>query len=163
LLASLPFVRRPSGGSTLVHHHEVTYALAVPPKSPWPARMHGIIAEALEGLGVTARPVLTCGDQPCEGPLCFRHFTGGERVVGGAKVVGSARWKQRGSLLQHGAILLAQSLHTPSLPGIRELTGRALDAEELCEAVRKAFAGQTGCEPMSADWTEGERRRIDEL
>src|ERR1043166_1816340 len=26
LLANLPFVRRPSGGATLVHHHELTYA-----------------------------------------------------------------------------------------------------------------------------------------
>src|SRR5262249_13270053 len=30
LLAELPFVRRPSGGDTLVQHHELTYALALP-------------------------------------------------------------------------------------------------------------------------------------
>src|SRR5262245_51580642 len=45
-LARLPFVRRPSGGDALVHHHEVTYALALPPGrpwhagEPWPRRMH---------------------------------------------------------------------------------------------------------------------------
>src|SRR5262245_52455292 len=29
-LQALPFVRRPTGGDALVHHHELTYALAVP-------------------------------------------------------------------------------------------------------------------------------------
>src|SRR5438093_13282662 len=49
-LARLPFVRRPSGGHALVHHHEVTYALALPVGRPWQAgepwlcRMHEIIA-----------------------------------------------------------------------------------------------------------------------
>src|SRR5205814_9219218 len=34
-LTGLPYVRRPSGGATLVHHHEVTYALALPAGPPW--------------------------------------------------------------------------------------------------------------------------------
>ena len=29
LVARLPWLRRPSGGLTLVHHHELTYALAL--------------------------------------------------------------------------------------------------------------------------------------
>src|SRR5947199_97360 len=32
-LAALPFVRRPTGGGAIVHHHELTYALALPPGS----------------------------------------------------------------------------------------------------------------------------------
>src|SRR5712671_6762185 len=52
-LAGLPYVRRPSGGATLVHHHEVTYALALPAGPPWQSgvswlgRMHVVIAAAL--------------------------------------------------------------------------------------------------------------------
>src|SRR4051812_16012691 len=38
LLASLPFVRRASGGATLVHDREVTYALALPAGPPWQSR-----------------------------------------------------------------------------------------------------------------------------
>src|SRR5437588_9911435 len=34
-LAALPYVRRPTGGMTLVHHHELTSALALPARSPW--------------------------------------------------------------------------------------------------------------------------------
>src|SRR5438105_15958731 len=61
-LAQLPFVRRLTGGMTLVHHHELTYALALPAGPPWQRngsrplpwlhRMHGIIAAALQQVGV---------------------------------------------------------------------------------------------------------------
>src|SRR5437899_518235 len=37
-LSALPWVRRPSGGSALVHHHEITYALALPAGAPWQTR-----------------------------------------------------------------------------------------------------------------------------
>ena len=63
-LAGLPWVRRASGGEALVHHHEVTYALALPPSWPkpgpgWLRSMHGVIAAALADLGVAVR---ACGD-----------------------------------------------------------------------------------------------------
>src|SRR4051812_24733304 len=32
-LAALDWVRRPTGGLALVHHHEITYALALPPEA----------------------------------------------------------------------------------------------------------------------------------
>jgi lipoate-protein ligase A len=169
-LGALPFVRRPSGGATLVHDRELTYALALPPGPPWQSgepwlcRMHHIIAAALDRLGVT---VQVCPDnaesEAHTGPLCFRQLTPGDVLLRGTKVVGSAQRRQRQALLQHGAILLAQSLHTPELPGIRELTGRELAVDEVCEAVRREFAGQTGWPLVAGDWTDAERRRIDEL
>ena len=59
LLAGLPFVRRPSGGETLVHHHELTYALALPRSwlggERWPVRMHDIIRDALASFGIDAQ------------------------------------------------------------------------------------------------------------
>src|SRR5437764_1062452 len=53
-LAELPWVRRPSGGKTLVHHHELTYALALPRgfAGGWLRRMHErVILPALSHLG----------------------------------------------------------------------------------------------------------------
>src|SRR5262245_45487574 len=57
-LAGLPLVRRASGGATLVHDDELTYALALPagfawqPKGQsWICRMHSIIAAALAQFG----------------------------------------------------------------------------------------------------------------
>src|SRR4051812_20081770 len=60
-LRELPWVRRPSGGSALVHHHEVPYALALPPGAPWQGRAscavcaHAVIRDALAGLGIATR------------------------------------------------------------------------------------------------------------
>jgi lipoate-protein ligase A len=168
-LASLPFVRRPSGGASLVHDQEVTYALALPPGPPWQTgeswlcRMHAILAKALDEFQVTARLRGSADPEPFTGVLCFQHFTPGDVVIGVAKVVGSAQRRQRGALLQHGAVLLAQSVHAPVLPGIRELTGRALDPLEVCWAIRHAFTSETGWQLYEGDWTPAERRRLDHL
>jgi lipoyl(octanoyl) transferase len=169
-LEALPWVRRPSGGEALVHDREVTYALALPPGAPWQRRgeswlwrMHGIIAEVLADLGVTARP---CGEG--EGRrlgevLCFLHQTPADLLVGGAKVVGSAQRKQRGALMQHGGILLAASPAAPQLPGVEELTGRLLTPQEVAAAVAGRFGRATGAAVEPGDWSDAERRRIAEL
>ena len=168
-LAQLPYVRRPSGGMTLVHHHEITYALAVPAGAPWHSRdswlrrMHRIIAAALRKFGIE---VHLHQAQPCErsfGPLCFHHLTEGDLLLGAAKVVGSAQRKQRGALLQHGGILLACSPHTPTLPGIRELSGISLDVSETCTAIQNGLTAETGWDVLLEDWTIQERQRIEEI
>ena len=165
---ALPYVRRPSGGMALVHHHELTYALALRAGRPWQdgrswlTRMHEIIAAALAELGVTVqahRPP----DQHAPGPLCFRHFTSGDLLIGSAKVVGSAQRRQRGAILQHGGILLAQSPFAPELPGIRELSGRSLGFEETAAAIQQAFASDTGWDIVTSRWTADEQSRIEEL
>ncbi|HXG08971.1 MAG TPA: biotin/lipoate A/B protein ligase family protein [Gemmataceae bacterium] len=169
-LAELPFVRRPSGGDALVHHHELTYALALPAgapwhgKEPWARRMHLIIAEALAELGVPARLHLPSPQSPrFSGLLCFHHWTAGDLIVGVGKVVGSAQRRRSGALMQHGAILLAGSPYTPSLPGIRELTGRTLTVEETEAAVLRQFARETGWDLVASNWGPDEQRRIEEL
>jgi lipoyl(octanoyl) transferase len=170
LLAALPFVRRCTGGETLVHHHELTYALALPPDSewqararPWLCRMHDVITIALAELGVSN---ISCpaGEKKLGKVLCFLHQVPGDLICGGAKVVGSAQRKQRGALLQHGAILLAQSPYTPALPGLQELAGfdpRRLD--ELRTALLDAFSNETGWRLEPADWTATERATAAEL
>jgi lipoate-protein ligase A len=181
-LALLPFVRRPSGGETLVHDHELTYALALPPGAPWQsraapwlARMHGIIDAALQESGISTKlfnsqfsdrarasaaytlaDALSRGRPQFENPFCFHHFTANDLILRGAKIVGSAQRKHRGALLQHGAILLQHSAHTPSLPGIRDLTGRTLEGLELTEAIRVEFTSQTGWLLVPTQWTGAE-------
>src|SRR5262245_56205962 len=114
LLRDLPFVRRPTGGDALVHHHELTYCLAVlrnqgrRSAQPWLA-MHAVIAAALAEFGIEAHPHVAGERHSFSGFLCFEHFTDGDLIVQGAKVVGSAQRKQRDALMQHGSILLAQS------------------------------------------------------
>jgi lipoyl(octanoyl) transferase len=169
-LANLPWVRRPSGGAALVHHHELTYALALPCGPPWRAgepwmpRMHRIIAAALshtlpaDAIAPFCERLIRHGDV-----LCFQQHTPGDLVSRGYKVVGSAQRKYRQALLQHGAILLTQSEHAPALPGIRETTGATLTAEQVRGAIVAAFAAETGWRVQAADWTESEKALIADL
>lgn len=167
-LANLPFVRRPSGGATLVHHHELTYAIALPFGSPWQTgepwlmRMHRIIMAAIAELGGVVSSVQ---DAPIKHGdiLCFQQFTAGDLLSAGKKVVGSAQRKYRQALMQHGSILLAQSEYTPELPGICETGGVALTAFKVQEAILHFFIKDTGWRTEAIDWTEREIKWIEEL
>jgi lipoate-protein ligase A len=144
LLTALPFVRRPTGGETLVHDHELTYALIVPAAAKpaceaWPRLMHEVIAAALATLTIEARLLESASQNLYEGPLCFHHASPGDVLIGAAKIVGSAQRRIRGALLQHGSILLARSRHAPTLPGILELTGKRLTPEDFRIAVIQSF------------------------
>ena len=168
LLAGLPWVRRPTGGAALVHHHELTYALALPPGPPWQVRgeswlclMHAVLSEALTALDAAPERV---GCEARRGDvLCFLHHTPGDLRIGDCKVVGSAQRRQRGALLQHGAVLLAASPHAPALPGVAELTGRRPSSAAVAAAVWAAFVRRTGWRLELADWTVDERQRIETL
>jgi lipoate-protein ligase A len=168
-LAGLPFVRRPTGGDALVHHHELTYALALPAGPPWQRLrscnpcMHRIIAAALARFGITAHLYDPECPAPFAGVLCFQHVTAGDLLIGAHKVAGSAQRKQRRALLQHGGILLARSPHAPALPGIRELAGRELSAGELDTAIAGEFSRETGWQLVPDEWTEQERQRVEVL
>jgi lipoate-protein ligase A len=166
-LPGLPYVRRPSGGLMLVHHHELTYCLALPRGAawqscePWLRRMHRIIAAALATLGLSVR-IHEPPDVHRDTPLCFNHFTAGDLLAEGFKIVGSAQRRQRGALLQHGGILLGQSSLTPDLAGIAELIGRSVGVEEMMAVVRDAFVAQTGWSLTACGWDD-QRGRIETL
>jgi lipoate-protein ligase A len=167
-LSELPYVRRPTGGMTLVHHHEITYALALPPQfarqpaAQWLEQVHRLISVLAE-LGV--RTELAAGDtrSASETALCFHHVTRGDLTLNEAKVVGSAQRRQRGALLQHGAVLLDTSPFTPTLPGITPLTGRMIDAD----AFRARFTEAVGHflnQPLeSRSWSDEEQGQIARL
>src|SRR5262249_13021343 len=100
---------------------------------------------------------------PFTGLLCFQHFTACDLMINNAKVVGSAQRRQRGALVQHGGILLSESPHTPVLPGIRELSGQNLKAEDVAKQVCQACGAETGWRIEPGDWSERERERMEEL
>lgn len=167
-LAALPWVRRPSGGAALVHHHELTYALALPAGAPWQKRgeswlprMHAILGRALGWAGVEVQACAS--ERKQDDVLCFLHQTPGDVLCGTTKVGGSAQRRQRGAVLQHGGILLAQSPHTPALAGVRELTGHDLDSAAWRALLVAQLARDTGWQMISAEWTAAERARIEAL
>ena len=168
--AGLPWVRRATGGAALVHHHELTYAFALPagrtwqpPGESWICRAHHAITDALRPLGVPTRGV-ACGEEQKLGDvLCFQHQTPGDLLCQGSKVVGSAQRKARGALLQHGGILLKRSDHAAQLPGIAELAGVLLDPAALADTLAAAFATAFDWHLEPGDWTPDELAERDRI
>ncbi|MFO0843996.1 MAG: lipoate--protein ligase family protein [Gemmataceae bacterium] len=160
-LAGLPWLRRHSGGAALVHHHELTYALALPAGASgtsWIARLHGYVQSALARLGVESS--LCEREEKLGEVLCFRHHTPGDLIVGGHKVAGSAQRKRRGALLQHGGILLARSVYTPELPGLAELTGGTVTAAKLQRRLLEVLREEAGWHVEPGDWAAAERESL---
>src|SRR5262245_28492209 len=156
-LAALPFVRRLTGGGAIVHHHELTYALALPVAAPyrgagdWVCRMHDIIRTAFSEFGVSSA-LLGCGRDEGRGRfLCFEHLTPGDVVIDDAKVVGSARRKRGTAVLQHGSILLAASPFAPHLSGVRDLSGVDAAPADLADVITHHFSQSTGWTLQAAD------------
>jgi lipoate-protein ligase A len=160
-------VRRPTGGRAVLHHRELTYALAVPGEGPGSVRrLHALagaaLAEGLRRLGVPAeRSPGGTAVAPDAGP-CFRSPAEGEVIAGGRKLVGSAQVRLKGKLLQHGSILiqddqpLLSRLVSGVLPAAAEGAssthlGAWLDpvppAEVLVETLTSAFRDTLG-----GDW-----------
>jgi lipoyl(octanoyl) transferase len=168
-LADVAWVRRHTGGAAILHHHEITYALALPAGSPWHTteswlcRFHHAVAAALKSFGVKTRAVV-CGEAKKLGPfLCFLHQTPGDLLTEGHKVVGSAQRRPHGAMMQHGSILLHRSPHAPVLPGIAELAGVTIDGDALVRGVAAELTAQTGWAFEPADWTAAERRLAAEI
>lgn len=156
------WVRRPTGGDAIMHHHEITYSLALPSGAPWHTseswicRMHHAVANALQSFGIAAHTVV-CGEEQRLGPmLCFQHQTPGDLLIAGHKVAGSAQRRPHGAMLQHGSILLKQSEHAP-VPGIAELSGVHVDGVTLKKAILQALKEDTGWAFEPDEWTQTER------
>jgi len=169
LLSGVAYVRRPTGGAAILHHRELTYALALPAGAPWHAeeswlcRFHHAVAAALNGFRVESRAVV-CGEERKLGRyLCFLHQTPGDLLVAGHKVVGSAQRRPHGATMQHGSILLGESPHAPDLPGIADLSGANLAASDLERAIVAELQKQTGWSFKADDWTLAERSAAAQL
>lgn len=152
--ASVPFVRRPTGGAAVLHSEELTYAIVVPDAADlragsWLQEYVGrSITEALRSIGVDAAL-----DERGEAlsPLpnrtsCFVRTSRWEVAVHGKKLVGSAQRRQGDALLQHGSILMGDDhlriveFLTVSRLEEREMLRRRLDAKATCVA-REIGAG----------------------
>lgn len=139
---SCPLVRRSSGGGAILHDRELTYSLSLPMTHPLAAdaetlyrETHGSLVATLADFGITAktneRTLVGLGGEPF---LCFQRRSVGDVVVGEHKVCGSAQRRNKGAILQHGSILVAQSPHAPELPGLADLASRPIDVAKLAEA-----------------------------
>jgi lipoate-protein ligase A len=156
-------VRRPSGGSAVLHDEEVTYAVVCRIDDgvfgggvlQSCSQIHAAIALGLSQLGVTAVAHAVPGDvrsaliHARRTGDCFAEPAAHELTdTHGRKLVGSAQARRGNALLQHGSVLLEpprataylRSHAAPSGTGVRSLAGRRVSWAELASALATGFA-----------------------
>src|SRR5713101_964663 len=111
--AGVDIVRRPTGGRAILHHHELTYSIALPVAAL--DQESGVLqsyyhlslglTEGLGRLGVETTLAPSAPLRAAHGPACFDEPSDHEILLGGRKLVGSAQVRRNGALLQHGSIL----------------------------------------------------------
>ncbi len=136
-------VRRTTGGGAIVHDRELTYSFTAPMADRFSDELrrlyrtfHGTLAELLVEWGLPARvnTALSARESTNEPFLCFLRRTEGDLLVGQHKVAGSAQRRHRGSVLQHGSVLIHASACAPELLGLSDLEPRTIDPDELIDA-----------------------------
>lgn len=171
---ALPCVRRSSGGGALIHDHELTYSLTLPPAAvtgrdtrAMYCGAHRAVISAFAAMSLDIERLTLCEPAgsalPSAEPfLCFHRRADGDLLVGPPhppsvaagvavdtvasryKVGGSAQRKRRGALLQHGGVLLSQSMAAPELPGLRELEIAEIEPAELAPLLAEKLAACLG-------------------
>ncbi len=151
-------VRRPTGGRSVLHHHELTYSVTAP--ASWGTlrevylRINRALSAGLRLLHVDAT-VHEAASGPAPRPgvrACFRDPLPGEVTVAGRKLVGSAQWRDSDALLQHGSILIrneqdvVEQLRIGAVPsdeipavGLSEILGTEPKATVLEQALVAGF------------------------
>jgi lipoate-protein ligase A len=167
-------VRRPTGGRALLHHREVTYSVTAPfdqgdSLRESYERINRILLAGLRQLGVQAS--VANPEAPAALPTnipCFAAPVRGELVSDGRKLVGSAQWRDGGSLLQHGSILIDDDQSLIELFSIRSderqpvpipatlsaALGRAPEISEVSNALFEAVRSLEDPTASALDETE---------
>ena len=177
-------VRRPTGGRAVLHHLELTYAVAAPLgqgafTQDLQAAYRTICGALVAGLRAVGVPAELSGApangliKPTQAIPCFVGPAAGEVVAGGRKLVGSAMRRLGNSILQHGSILegwdgalqagclgLADdSSLRPVVVTIGELLGGAPEVGRLEEAIAAGAAATLGVEFAPSELSAEERAR----
>lgn len=161
-LGSLPAVRRLSGGGAILHHHELTYSCVVPsaqrvvstPPELY-ALVHGAIVEILRRRGF---PVQFRGDienSASEPFLCFGRGDRNDLLLHGQKILGSAQRRRRGTILQHGSLILRRSAFAPQFAGLCDLHPSG-NVDELSDELHYALASLFGEQILTSDLSADE-------
>ena len=194
----LGFVRRPTGGRAVLHDQELTYSVIVSESYPdMPSQVteaYRVISNGLlkgfQLLGLHAEMVSLASEEEkakyasLGSSACFDSPSWYELVVEGKKVAGSAQTRQRGTILQHGSILLDfdvdmlfDVLTFPSerakermkasflekAVAINHLSSRKIGLEEAREAFYRGFAAGLGIELMPSELTTEEYELAEQL
>jgi len=150
-----------TGGKLVLHHREVTYAVASSEASIFTETLrdsYRLISRALlvglSAMGLSARLSETSPPAYVKGAMpCFAFAARDEIEIDGRKIVGSAQKRTGGIFLQHGSIplekdeaLLAavawpgESPESPGMTSLSESLGRPIDFDEAVGSFVEGFA-----------------------
>jgi len=174
------FVRRPTGGRAVLHHHELTYALVFPLdafgglKASYRLINRGLL-EGIRGMGAAAELAQASGPSlpPHAGP-CFRQPAEGEVTALGKKLIGSAQVRIGDAVLQHGSLILdgdqellrrvrGDGEEVPPPATLRSILGRIPDPEVLARALQAGLQGVLGGEWLPGTPRDDEKKAAEEL
>ncbi|MFQ5599538.1 MAG: biotin/lipoate A/B protein ligase family protein [Candidatus Krumholzibacteriia bacterium] len=117
--AGIDVVRRPTGGRTILHWEEITYAVVASTRDArFGAHLgaaHAVIGECLAA-GLAHLGIATELSRPLRDPQrrllrqpCFVSAGRSELLVGGRKLLGSAQRRRAQAFLQHGSLLVGSA------------------------------------------------------
>ena len=174
------YVRRITGGKTVLHDHEITYAVASSEDLFFKEHdlhqsyllISRVLMKALRSLGVEA--TLSQGS-PSElsrshNP-CFSFPTPNEIEVNGKKIIGSAQKRDKEALLQHGSIPLTMNyeLYASGANFRPDLLARSMttwhdisghDPIDLTAALVESFTSFIGTDFLPLEFGPEDRRQL---
>ncbi len=161
-------VRRPTGGMAVLHHREITYAIALPaatlggPRATY-VQVNRALVAGLRAIGVAAA---VAGPAPRTqfGTVhpCFAQAAEGEVIARGRKLVGSAQRCERRFILQHGSILLANDQPAGAI-SLSELLSAVPPIEQIAAALAASFAQVCGIRLAPAELSRQQLDRAGQL
>lgn len=179
-------VRRPTGGSAVLHADEVTYSVVLPGIHPlfslsiielyeWVSRG---IQRGLELFDIQTDLVQPAVEKKkVHDPICFADAGRNELLYQGRKLVGSAQRRYRTGILQHGSILLGEahirimslqqrqqsavSLRSGSV-GLWEILGNRVTYRACVEKLVSGFIDVHNLEFESFELTENQQRHLED-
>ena len=181
--SSYSYVRRITGGKTVLHHDEITYAVVSSESIFYQDHdlyksymlISRVLVDAFKSIGVDAYlskgspSHLSRSSNPC-----FSFPTPNELEINGKKIVGSAQKRDNQALLQHGSIpismdydLYAEGSHAKALLLKQKMTTLSevsdKTREDLCQSLVDSFQSfvSTGLEEF--DFEETEKQKIAEI
>ncbi len=177
------FVRRITGGKTVLHDDEITYSVVSSEDIFFRENdlyksyslISGIILEALKNSGIDAYlsegspPALSKSNDPC-----FSFPTPNEIEVDGKKIVGSAQKRDRQALLQHGSLPFSMdySIYASGANSRENIIKKNMTTlgdvtvygrEKIVENFKKAFTDFIGKDLKEYIFTKRDKREIEKL
>ena len=154
-------VRRITGGRSVLHHRELTYAVVSPEKNAiFPGGIQNnyrmiaaVLGHALRRFGIPAVLASGRGRVPVDTDdfrhhICFHAPSIHELTVAGRKVAGSAQTRRQGCFLQHGSLPLEMDLEL--LGGALGTTASHKEAfPELADSI--GWINRFAAKPVAAD------------